>query len=39
MEAVILFTEASKNNCLAKSIYEGGYFIYRGGWKTTAYIN
>jgi hypothetical protein len=33
MEAVVLFTEAPKNDRLTKSINQGGHFIYGSGQK------
>jgi hypothetical protein len=30
-EVIVLFTEAPKNDRLAKSIYGSGHFIYRKG--------
>jgi hypothetical protein len=38
-EAVVLFTETPKNDRLAKSIYRGGCFIYKGGWEIPASVN
>jgi hypothetical protein len=33
------FTKTPKNNRLIKSIYRGGHFIYRDGWKMPASKN
>jgi hypothetical protein len=38
-EVIVLFTEAPKNDRLAKSIYGSGHFINRKGWKMPASKN